>query len=82
MEVPGVVNLIAASCILHNICEVQKNEVLEAWINEATALPQPDSLPVVLDEAGDATDSRSAFKTFFLCLKEERILEQVHNLHP
>ena len=45
MKVPGIVNLIAASCILHNICEVPKNEVLEAWINEATALPQPDSLP-------------------------------------
>ena len=73
MKVPGVVNLIAASCILHNICEVPKNEVLEAWINEATALPQPDSLPIVLDEADDATDIRSAFKTFFMSQGEANI---------
>jgi len=29
-------------------------------------LPQPDSLPIVLDEADDATDIRSAFMTFFM----------------
>ena len=73
MKVPGIVNLIAASCIHHNICEVPKNEVLEAWINEATALPQPDSLPIVLDEADDATDIRSAFKTFFMSQGEANI---------
>ena len=66
MEVPGVVNLIAASCIVHNMCELQRNEVLEEWMVGTAAIPQPDPFPNVLEERDDATDIRSAFKTFFM----------------
>lgn len=31
-----------------------------------TLIPQPDPFPNVLEERDDATDIRSAFKTFFI----------------
>ena len=65
MEVPGVVNLIAASCIVHNMCELQRNEVLEEWMVGTAAIPQPDPFAQHLRP--------------FLCLKLEIILELVHN---
>lgn len=44
------------------------------------ALPQPHSLSNDREERDDATEIRSAFKTFF-CLKMERTLEKDHNLY-
>ena len=79
MEVPGVVNLIAASCIVHNMCELQKNEVLEEWMVGTAAIPQPDQFPNVLEERDDATDIFAQHLRPFLCLKLEIILELVHN---
>lgn len=74
MEVSGVVNLTAASCVLHNMCELQKNEVLEDWMVGTIALPQPHSLnPNDREERDDATDIRSAFKTFFMSQDGENI---------
>ena len=61
MEVPGVVNLIAASYILHNMCELQTNEVMEEWMVGTAAIHQPNPFPNVLEERDDATDIRSAF---------------------
>ena len=31
MDVPSLVSIVHASCILHNVCEVQKNDFLELW---------------------------------------------------
>ena len=73
MEVPGVVNLTAASCVLHNMCELQKNEVLEDWMDGTIALLQPQSPPNELEGGDDATDIRSAFKTFFMSQDGENI---------
>ncbi|XP_068719211.1 uncharacterized protein [Montipora capricornis] len=73
MEVPGVVNLTAASCVLHNMCELQKNEFLEDWMDGTTALLQPQSPPNELEGGDDATDIRSAFKTIFMSQDGENI---------
>ena len=72
MEVPGVVNLTAASCVLQNMCELQKNEVLEDWMDGTIALLQPQSPPNEL-EGGDDDSIRSAFKTFFMSQDGENI---------
>ena len=73
MEVPRVVNLAAASCVLHSMCELQKNVVLEEGMDGAIAFLQPQSPPNELEARNDATDIVSAFKTFFMSQDGENI---------
>ena len=44
MEVSSLLNVTYVSCILHNVCELQKNEYLPFW-NENEVVPE-----VVADE--------------------------------
>ena len=49
MQVETLVNVVVASCILHNICELQGNVFLEDWQSDAIPLAQPSVL-VPVDE--------------------------------
>ena len=65
MEVSSLVNVTYASCILHNVCELQKNEYLPFW-NENEVVPE-----VVADEIDednlphDANDIRETLANYF-----------------
>ena len=78
MEVPGVVNLIAALCIVHNMCELQRIEILEEWM---VGTLQFHSL-IHFQMFWRKETMQQTFAQHlrpFLCLKLEIILELVHN---
>ena len=69
MEMSSLVTVIAASCVLHNICEMNDEEVLSHWLEEssqATATyPQPDPLENVNDRE-DSVSIRDHFANYFM----------------
>ena len=66
MQVETLVNVVVASCILHNICELQGNVFLEDWQSDAIPLAQPSVLvPVDGATTADATDVRDALTQYF-----------------
>ena len=60
----------AASCILHNICELRRDDFLENWLDEVQAsVHQPDNITLTgeNDEAeSDAASIRDVLAQFFL----------------
>lgn len=66
MQVETLVNIVVASCILHNICELQDNVFLEDWEPDVIPLGQPPAVAIV-DAAAttDATDVRDALAQYF-----------------
>ena len=72
MKVEGVVHLVAASCILHNISELRRDPILNEWFEQAqdSDYPQPDDRDVLLRmtnrERIDAADTRNILADFFM----------------
>ena len=63
MDVSSLVSVTHASCILHNVCEIQKNDFLELWAgNDA---PDEDVEPVEDNELSDAHIIREALADYF-----------------
>ena len=63
MEVKNLVIIVLASCILHNICEVQNNNFLPQWeenFNEELPVPNDD----LVEEDGE--DIREVLAEFFM----------------
>ena len=66
MQVQTLVTVVAASCILHNICELQNNSFLEEWQPDVIPLDQPPPLVSHAERAtSDATDVRDALTQLF-----------------
>lgn len=69
MDLSNLVAVIAASCILHNICEMNNEEVLSHWLeetNQATVTyPQPDPLDN-LNVREDSVSIRDHFANYFM----------------
>ena len=63
MDVPSLVIVAHASCILHNICEIQKNEFLELWARNE--LLREDEHPIENNEMSDATIIRETLADYF-----------------
>ena len=70
MTVSSATYLVAASCILHNICELRRDDFLENWLDEVQAsVHQPDNITLTgeNDEAeSDAASIRDVLAQFFL----------------
>jgi hypothetical protein len=69
MEVGNVITIVVASCILHNICEAQKNEFLPEW--EADQTLQTNTVHCVYEETleGHSEDIRGALAQY--CMPKE-----------
>ena len=69
MEITSLVTVIAVSCVLHNICEMNDEEILSHWLEEssqATATyPQSDPLENVNDRE-DSVSIRDHFAYYFM----------------
>ena len=69
MAVDSTTYLVAASCILHNICELRRDDFLEQWLEDvSTALEQPEDIPVAVENEQTETDAssiRDALALFF-----------------
>ena len=70
MAVSSATCLVAASCILHNICELRRDDFLENWLDDVQASAhQPDNITLTgeNDEAeSDAASIRDVLAQFFM----------------
>ena len=70
MAVNSATYLVAASCILHNICEFRRDDFLESWLDDVQAsFHQPDNIPLAgeNDETeSDAASIRDVLARFFM----------------
>lgn len=57
-------SIVAASCILHNICEVQNNAFLPHWQLEKAH--EETVVPVDYENATDAVDIRDCLAQYFV----------------
>ena len=70
MRLVNVPTVIAACCVLHNVCEVHGKSLNERWIEDSgddnRELPQPPRVTSRDDSATEkANDIRSALITYF-----------------
>ena len=66
MQVETLVNVVVASCILHNICELQDNVFVGDWEPDVIPLGQPPAVSIVdAVPTTDATDVRDALAQYF-----------------
>ena len=67
MAVRSTCYLVAASCILHNICELRKDNFLEEWLEDVhNADEQPDNIPLANQRERDASKIRDFFSFIFI----------------
>ena len=66
-----------ASCIVHNICELRRDFILEGWLEDVgTAVEQPDNIPLAVQERQterDASSIRDALALFFMSAEGRHI---------
>ena len=66
MEVSPLVTVVTASCILHNICEIQNNKFLSLWQVNNIGIEEPAEFEVCDDIIErDAVDIRAALAEYF-----------------
>ena len=66
MEVDGAVEVVAAACVIHNICEMRKEPYFEDWLQEGFEQPEEE---VIQDESIDelpGSDVRDTLAAFFV----------------
>ena len=64
MEASSVSTIVAASCILHNICEVQNNAFLPHW--ELEQVQEQPVVPIDHENVRDAVDIRACLAEYFM----------------
>lgn len=72
MKVEGVIHLVAASCILHNISQLRRDPLLNEWFEEAQGRSycqlEDGNVPFRMNarERADASDTRNIVANFFM----------------
>ena len=72
MKVEGVIHLVAASCILHNISDLRRDPLFTEWFEQAqdSSYPQPEdgNVPFRMNarERANASDTRNILANFFM----------------
>ena len=64
MEVPKLVSVILASCILHNVCELQRNNFLPQWAENR--IVQEEIIPFNANAETSAEDIRESLAQHFI----------------
>lgn len=64
MEASSLSTIVAASCILHNICEVQNNVFLPHW--ELEQVQEQPVVPIDHENVRDAVDIRACLAEYFM----------------
>lgn len=77
MTVISATYLVAASCILHNICELRRDDLSDNWLDDVLAsVHQPDKITLTgeNDEAeSNAASIRDVLAEFFLTAEGSHI---------
>ena len=66
MEISSLVMVITASCILHNICQIQNNTFLPIWQIDNEAFEEPFVFADDDIATRDATDILEALSEYFM----------------
>lgn len=66
MGVNSLLPVTKASCILHNVCEEQKNAFLPEWVVRESSLEVPSASRHHDVLTGDAFDTRGALAEYFM----------------
>ena len=62
MSVDGVIKVVAASCVIHNICEMRNEPFFDEWLQEGFQAPHVAALTGPSAEAGaDIRDTLAAY---------------------
>ena len=76
MDVDALTYIVVASCIIHNICELKKDDFLEEWWEAvAGADKQPDNIARYQDNQTetDAAEIRENIALYFTTVGESKI---------
>lgn len=70
MVVQSVTYLAAASCIIHNICELRRDDFFQEWLEVCNNIGQPESIPhpsaaVNEQQEADASNVRDTLAQYF-----------------
>ena len=68
MNVTNVCITVAASCILHNLCEIYHEEIVDEWLIDVQASAAADNEYLVQDllVTSDSSDIRDALTDYFI----------------
>ena len=73
MEVDGAVKVVAAACVIHNICEMRKEPYFVLWLQ---GFEQPEEEVIQVDKLLGC-DARDTLAAFFMSLEGQNLeLEQ------
>ena len=64
MEVDGAVEVVAAACVIHNICEMRKEPYFVEWLREGFEQPEEEVIhdgPIDELPGSDVRDTLAAF---------------------
>ena len=78
MVVQSVTYLVAASCILHNICELRRDDFFQEWLEVCNNIDQPEIIPlpneaVDRQHESDASIVRGTLAQYFRTVEGQNI---------
>ena len=66
MAVESPCYLVAALCVLHDICELKKADFLEEWLEDVrNAVEQSDNIPLAIRKEREASNTRETLLQYF-----------------
>ena len=65
MDIENVPHVIAACCVLHNLCEVHGDSFNEEWLEESDVLDQPENDVNSQVHSGAGSDLRTVLMNYF-----------------
>ena len=78
MAVQSVTYLVAASCIVHNICELKRDDFFQEWLKVCNNIDQPESISLLNQTAdrqreSDASNVRDTLAQYFRTMEGQNI---------
>ena len=68
MEVDGAVEVVAAACVIHNICEMRKEPYFVEWLQEGFEQPEEEVIQDGPIDEQPRSEVRDTLAAFFIVL--------------
>ena len=73
MEVDGAVEVVAAACVIHNICEMRKEPYFVEWLREGFEQPEEEVIQDGPIDELPGSDVRDTLAAFFMSPKGQNL---------
>ena len=73
MEVDGAVEVVAAACVIHNICEMRKEPYFVEWLREGFEQPEEEVIQDGPIDELPGSDVRDTLAAFFMSPKRPKL---------